>query len=50
VIAAGTVSSGWIMAAAGSPQVLFVLAALLLGAAALCASVVLRFPVHAPEV
>jgi MFS family permease len=49
VIAAATVSSGWILAAAGSPQVLFVLAALLLGAAAFCASVVLRFPVHAPE-
>lgn len=49
VIAVATVSSGWILAAAGSPQVLFVLAALLLGAAAVCASVVLRFPVHAPE-
>ena len=49
VIAAATVSSGWILAAAGSPQVLFVLAALLLAAAAWCASVVLRWPVHVPE-
>ncbi len=49
VIAAGTISSGWILAAAGSPQVLFVLAGLLLAAAAVCASVVLRIPVHAPE-
>ena len=50
VIAGATVGSGWILAAAGSPQVLFVLAAFLLGAAALCASVVLRWPVHAPEI
>jgi len=49
VIAAATLSSGWILAAAGSPQVLFVLAALLLAAAAWCASVVLRWPVHVPE-
>jgi hypothetical protein len=50
VIAAATVGSGWLLAAAGGPQVLFVLAALLLGAAAVCASVVLRLPVHAPDV
>jgi hypothetical protein len=49
VIAAATAGSGWILAAAGGPQLLFVLAALLLGAAAVCASVVLRFPVHVPE-
>jgi hypothetical protein len=49
VIAAATAGSGWILAAAGGPQLLFVLAALLLGASAVCASVVLRFPVHVPE-
>src|SRR5919197_937204 len=48
VIAAATVASGWLLAAVGSPQVLFALAALLLAAAEGCAAVVLRWPVHAP--
>ena len=48
VIAAATVASGWLLTAVGSPQVLFALAALLLAAAAGCAAVVLRWPVHAP--
>jgi hypothetical protein len=49
VIAAATVGSGWLLAELRNPQILFGLAAALLAGAAVCAALVLRWPVHAPE-
>ena len=49
-IAAVTSASGWLLASLHSPMVLFALGSAMLAAAAVAAGVVLRWPVHVPDV